>query len=115
MNLLSEKLKLVAEWLSNEDNALLVSAEEDDSDIGKYGQLMDEQELGPMPSNQVELTPEQQPRPQASQAKPQTNYGTADWRDIVWKVQQALTQWNYNPGPIDGKLGPLTSAAIKQY
>lgn len=33
----------------------------------------------------------------------------------VQKVQQSLSDKGYNPGPIDGILGPRTRAAIRQY
>ena len=51
-----------------------------------------------------------------------TNCAAIDWpladpsvpANIVAAVQKALTLLGYNPGPIDGAMGPLTSAAIAQ-
>jgi peptidoglycan hydrolase-like protein with peptidoglycan-binding domain len=33
----------------------------------------------------------------------------------VRELQQALTNAGYDPGPIDGKLGPRTKAALRRY
>ena len=33
----------------------------------------------------------------------------------VRELQQALTQAGYDPGPIDGKFGPRTKAALRKY
>ena len=35
--------------------------------------------------------------------------------DDVSKAQQALTDKGFNPGPIDGKMGPKTKAAITEF
>ena len=35
--------------------------------------------------------------------------------EIVANVQVALRDWGYNPGPIDGVLGPYTRAAIAAF
>ena len=38
-----------------------------------------------------------------------------DGADDVRKAQEALMAKGHNPGPIDGKMGPQTSAAIKDF
>lgn len=143
---LSEKLKLVAEWLASEDNDLLVSAEEDDGELEKYAQQpgeigvpigyqtdmggqapgfraphnMDPEDATPAsakPGDPGFMGPTQgkPPAPQRPQAaKPQANYGSAEWQAHITQVQQLLKQWGFDPGVIDGKLGPMTSAALKK-
>ena len=41
--------------------------------------------------------------------------GGADAQGLILEVQQQLKQIGYDPGRVDGKLGPQTSASIMQY
>ncbi|NOX41950.1 MAG: hypothetical protein GXP05_16065 [Alphaproteobacteria bacterium] len=35
--------------------------------------------------------------------------------DTIYAIQNALTELGYDPGPIDGKMGKKTRAAITQF
>ena len=49
-------------------------------------------------------------------AKPKGGASTQSARpEHVRELQQALTSAGYDPGPIDGKLGPRTKAALRKY
>jgi hypothetical protein len=49
-------------------------------------------------------------------AKPKGGASTQSTRpEHVRELQQALTSAGYDPGPIDGKLGPRTKAALRKY
>ncbi len=52
------------------------------------------------------------------------NLGKPVWEDgssssggspLVMRVQRGLTQLGYDPGPVDGAMGPRTASAIRQY
>jgi len=48
--------------------------------------------------------------------KPKGGASTQSARpEHVRELQQALTSAGYDPGPIDGKLGPRTKAALRKY
>ena len=53
----------------------------------------------------------------ASSSMSGSHYGSASTMDqqTVRQVQQALSEKGYNPGPIDGMMGPRTRAALQQY
>src|SRR5688572_4542185 len=44
-----------------------------------------------------------------------SHYGSSMDRQTVQQVQQALSDKGYDPGPIDGMMGPRTRAALEQY
>jgi len=47
-------------------------------------------------------------------AKPKAG-ATSQSPEHIRELQQALTSAGYDPGPIDGKLGPRTKAALRKY
>ena len=47
-------------------------------------------------------------------ASPQPSVKAAGPRDHIRDVQQALTTAGYDPGPIDGVMGPRTRAAVRK-
>jgi peptidoglycan hydrolase-like protein with peptidoglycan-binding domain len=49
-------------------------------------------------------------------AKPKAGATSQSTRpEHIRELQQALTSAGYDPGPIDGKLGPRTKAALRKY
>jgi hypothetical protein len=49
-------------------------------------------------------------------AKPKAGATSQSARpEHIRELQQALTSAGYDPGPIDGKLGPRTKAALRKY
>ena len=50
-----------------------------------------------------------------SQSMQQQDGSQAQSSDMVRKAQQALKEKGFDPGPVDGMMGPRTQQAIKQF
>ena len=48
-------------------------------------------------------------------AEPEKKPGMTTGREDTRKVQEALKAKNYDPGPIDGRMGPKTQGALKDF
>jgi Putative peptidoglycan binding domain len=57
------------------------------------------------------------PTPQATSQEPSTRMGnrTSHDSDTVRQVQQQLSQRGFDPGPVDGMMGPQTRAALRNF
>lgn len=56
-----------------------------------------------------------QPPPATTPAKPPTRPPADELKTMIMRVQLALMSRGYDPGAIDGALGPQTTAALKRF